>query len=265
MKHSAPVTAAGIALSMFLFAACATSAPPAAGEQITSAATAADGAQSSDAAEETTAAQPASAPQVSTGADAITITGSGNGETAAIPLDKPYYIVTTTNAAASDYGTVVVTVKGQEIPVIMSMAAENTSVFQPQGSSVTFTIEATGGYVLKLANPPSTSGAVAAPQTFKGAAGTVVTPVVRTKGTYVMLSLKYLGTPNEDAPSGAMLATAQIYDAVTGDSVLNVPKYVNKAKTEDSDGNTRPKPGTYFLIVTGASAEDTWEASITEG
>ena len=172
---------------------------------------------------------------------------------------------TTTNAAASDYGTVMVTVKGQEIPAIMSMAAENTSVFQPQDSSVTFTIEATGGYVLKLANPPSISGAVAAPQTFKGSAGTVVTPVVRTKGTYVMLSLKYLGTPNEDAPSGAMLATAQIYDAVTGDSVLNVPKYVNKAKIEDSDGNTRPKPGTYFLIVTGASAEDTWEASITEG
>ena len=61
-----------------------------------------------------------------------------------------------------------------------------------------------------------------------------------------------------------MLASASIYDAATGDGVLNVPKYVNKAKTEDSDGNTAEKPGTYFLIVTGQSAEDTWEASITE-
>jgi hypothetical protein len=62
-----------------------------------------------------------------------------------------------------------------------------------------------------------------------------------------------------------MLATATIYDAATGDAVLNVPKYVNKVNTEDSDGNTREKPGTYFLIVHGQSAADTWEASITEG
>jgi hypothetical protein len=61
-----------------------------------------------------------------------------------------------------------------------------------------------------------------------------------------------------------MLATANIYDAATGDAVLNVPKYVNKAKPEDSDGNTREKPGTYFLIITGSSAADRWEASITE-
>ena len=61
-----------------------------------------------------------------------------------------------------------------------------------------------------------------------------------------------------------MLATATMYDAATGDAVLNVPKYVNKAKTEDSHGNTTGKPGTYFLIVTGQTAQDTWEASITE-
>jgi hypothetical protein len=249
---------------MFLLASCAASAPPTTVEQTsatTSETTAEDPNTSS---EPTTDTNPGSAPQVTTGADGITVTGSGNGETSAIAFDKPYYIVTTTNAAAAEYGSVMVTVKGQEIPTIMSMAAEHTSVFQPDGGSVAFTIEATGGYVLKFANPPSTSGAVAAPQTFKGAEGTTVTPVVSTRGTYVRLSLKYLGTPDEDAPSGAMLATAQIYDASTGDSVLNVPKYVNKAKTEDSDGNTRDKPGTYFLIVTGASAEDSWEASITE-
>jgi hypothetical protein len=55
-----------------------------------------------------------------------------------------------------------------------------------------------------------------------------------------------------------------IYDAATGGAVLNVPKYVNKAKPEDSDGSTREKPGTYFLIITGGSATDPWEASITE-
>lgn len=263
MKHNATITAVGIALSMFLLASCAPSTPPVTDEP-TSVATEEADTENSEAAEATTAAQPAAAPQVSIGPDSVTITGSGNGETTAVELDKPYYLVTTTNAAASDYGSVMVTVKGQELPAIMSMAAEATSVFQPPSPSVTFTIEATGGYVLKFAGPPSTSGAAAAPQTFTGAAGTVVTPVVSTKGTYVMLSLKYTGTPDENASTGVMLATAHIYDAATGDSVMN-PKYVNKAKTEDSDGNTRSEPGTYFLIVTGTSAEDTWEASITEG
>lgn len=264
MKHSARLTAVGIALSMFVFASCATSTPPTTG-QPTSVTTSGDPAgDPNPPAEEPTAAAPGSAPQVTTGADGVTVTGSGNGETVPIAFDKPYYVVTVTNAAAADVGSVMLTVKGQEIPAIMTLAAEYTTVFRPDGGSVAFVIEATGGYVLKFANPPSTSGAVAAPQTFKGAEGTTVTPVVSTKGTYVRLSLKYLGTPDEDASSGAMLATAQIYDAATGDSVLNVPKYVNKTKTEDSDGNTRDKPGTYFLIVTGSSAEDAWEASITE-
>lgn len=88
--------------------------------------------------------------------------------------------------------------------------------------------------------------------------------MVRTKGNYVQLGLKYTGAADPSAPTGAMLATAMIYDAISGDQVLNVPKYVNKAKTEDADGNTRDQPGSYFLIVTGESDADTWEASITE-
>jgi hypothetical protein len=87
---------------------------------------------------------------------------------------------------------------------------------------------------------------------------------VTTKGTYVKLSLKYTGTADANGSTGAMLATATIYDAATGDAVLNVPQYVNKAKTEDSDGNTTGKPGTCFLIVTGQTANDTWEESVTE-
>ena len=105
---------------------------------------------------------------------------------------------------------------------------------------------------------------MAAPQTFKGAAGTTVTPLVKTAGNYVKLTVKYLGAADENAPTGAMLASAMIYDAADGEPVLNVPKYVNKAKVEDSDGITRDKPGTFFLIVTGSSADDPWEASITE-
>lgn len=264
MKHSVPATAVGIALSMLLLASCAASAPSTAPQ--TSVATSQKTAEGSNTSSTPrTGADQGAAPQVKTGADAITVTGSGNGETGPIVFDKPYYIVTTTNAAAADYGTVSVTVKGQELPLVMSIAAEETSVFKPRGGSVSFTIEATGGYVLTFANPPALSGAATAPQKFTGAAGSTVTPVVSTKGTYVRLSLKYLGTPDEKAPSGAMLARAQIYDASTGDSVLNVPKYVNKTKTEDSDGATRAKAGSYFLIVTGASAQDRWEASITEG
>jgi hypothetical protein len=219
----------------------------------------------SAAADETSAGAPApaAAPQVSTGTDSITITGSGNGETAPIALDKPYYIAKVTNAAAADYGSVTVTVKGKELPALMTLAADYTTVFRPDAPSLSLVIEATGAYTIALGNPPSGTPA-AAPQTFKGAAGTTVTPLVKTAGTYVKLSLKYLGSPDPDAPTGAMLATASIYDAATGDAVLNVPKYVNKAKPEDSDGSTREKAGTYFLIITGSSADDQWEASITE-
>jgi hypothetical protein len=260
MTHINPLATVGIAVSLAILTSCGTSAPPTAGvpdAAITEATSAAADEASAG------ASAPAAAPQVSTGQDSITITGSGNGETASIALDKPYYIVEVTNAAAADYGTVTVTVKGKELPAIMTLAADYTTVFRPESPALSLVIEATGAYTIALGNPPSGTPA-AAPQTFKGAAGTTVTPLVKTAGTYVKLTLKYLGSPDPNAPTGAMLATANIYDAATGDAVLNVPKYVNKAKPEDSDGNTREKPGTYFLIVTGSSAADQWEASITE-
>jgi len=259
MTHINPLATVGIAFSLAILTACGSSTPATSGvpdAAITEATSAAD---------ETSAAAPApaTAPQVSTGQDSITIAGSGNGETAPIALDKPYYIAKVTNAAAADYGSVTVTVKGKELPALMTLAADYTTVFRPDAPSLSLVIEATGAYTIALGNPP-TGAPVAAPQTFKGAAGTTVTPLVKTAGTYVKLSLKYLGSPDPDAPTGAMLATANIYDAATGDAVLNVPKYVNKAKPEDSDGSTREKAGTYFLIITGSSADDQWEASITE-
>jgi hypothetical protein len=261
MKHSVALTAAGLALSLALVTSCGT-APPAATQ---APAKDAVSASAEDTTTSTTKEAPKdAAPQVTSGPDSITVKGSGNGETTPIAFDQPYYVVRITNAAAAEYGTVQVSVKGEELPSIMSMSAEYTRVFQPKATSVVFTIEATGGYTLQFTNPQAVSSAVAAPKTFKGGAGTMVTPLVSTKGDYVKLSLKYTGTPDAEGKSGAMLATATIYDAATGDGVLNVPKYVNKAKTEDSDGNTREKPGTYFLIVTGQSAQDTWEASITE-
>ncbi len=260
MKHTAAAQAAGIALSFALLAACGTtSAPPAGEDSVATTAGEAAPAEESPAAE-----NPGSAPQVTTDANGITVTGSGNGETGPITFDQPYYLVKTTNSAAADFGTVIVTVTGKELPSIMSTTAEDVAVFTPDGTSAALTIEATGGYVLTFGNPPSTAGAVAAPQTFSGAEGILVTPVVKTTGTYVKLSLAYTGTADENAPTGAMLARAQIYDAATGGSVLNVPTYVNKAKTEDSDGQTTKGPGAYFLIVHGTAAEDTWEASITE-
>jgi hypothetical protein len=261
MKHSFPLSAAGVALSLLLLTSCGTAAPTA------SQAAPKDAVSSS--AETTTTetskeAPQGAAPSVTNGQDSITVKGSGNGETPSIAFDQPYYLVKTTNAMAGEYGSVQVSIKGQELPAIMVMAAEYTSVFQPKETSVVFTIEAAGGYSLEFTKPKALSTAVAAPQTFKGGAGTVVTPLVSTKGDYVKLTLKYTGTPDPNGMTGQMLATATIYDAATGDGVLNVPKYVNKAKTEDSDGNTREKPGTYFIICTGQSAADTWEASITE-
>jgi hypothetical protein len=55
------------------------------------------------------------------------------------------------------------------------MTAEYTTVFQPDPVPVVFTIEATGDYTLEFIKPSVLSTAVAAPQTFKGAAGTTVT------------------------------------------------------------------------------------------
>jgi hypothetical protein len=260
MKHISPLLTVGIAVSLSILASCGTPAPSA---PVMPDAAITEAVPATADAETSSAPAPAAAPQVTAGADAITVTGSGNGETSAIAMDKPYYIVKVTNAAAADYGNVMVTVKGKELPAIMTMAAAYTTVFRPEAASQTLVIEATGAYSIEFGNPP-TGVAVAAPQTFKGAEGTVVTPLVKTGGSYVKLGLKYLGSADEGAPSGMMLVTANIYDAATGDSVLNVPKYVNKAKPEDSDGRTMKGPGTYFLIVTGASADDPWEASITE-
>jgi hypothetical protein len=259
MKHNIPLTAASTALTLALLASCGTGTPTTAGAPATSAASA-----SAETTSTSTEAPPAAAPQVTNGQGSITVKGSGNGETSPIAFDQPYYIVKTTNAAAAEYGTVQVSIKGKDLPAIMTMNAEYTTVFQPGGASVVFTIEASGGYTLEFTKPAALSTAVAAPQTFKGGAGTTVTPLVTTKGTYVKLGLKYTGAADANGKTGAMLASASICDAATGDGVLNVPKYVNKAKPEDSDGTTTGKPGTYFLIVTGQSAEDTWEASITE-
>ncbi len=260
MKHSVPLSAAGVVLSLLLLSSCGTSPTATQGAPKDAVSSSAE----TTTTETTKDAPKDAAPQVSTGQDSITVKGSGNGETPSIAFDQPYYIVKTTNAEAAEYGTVQVSIKGSELPAIMSMSAEYTTVFQPKGSSVVFTIEATGGYTLQFTKPAALSTAVAAPQTFKGGAGTVVTPLVKTAGDYVKLTIKYTGTPDPNGKTGQMLASASIYDAETGDRVLNVPKYVNKAKTEDSDGNTREKPGTYFLICTGQSAADTWEASITE-
>lgn len=260
MKHTISAATVGVALASVLLSACGTTPPAqtAAGDPAT---------QPAASAEESTSQAPAqgSAPQVATTGDTITVTGSGNGETPAITFDQPYYIVKATNAAAADYGNLMVTVKGKELPSFMTLAESYTTIFQPDSTSVTFTIEAAGAYTLEFAKPPAASAAVAAPQTFKGAAGTLVTPPVKIAGSSLELSLKYLGAADESAPTGAMLATVNAYDVKTGDPVLNVPIYVNKAKTEDSGGGNAKEGNAYFLIISGASAADTWEASISEG
>lgn len=260
MKHRILIAASAV-LSLALLTSCGTDPKASKVPDVAGAATSA--ASSAETQATTKDAPKDAAPEVTMGADSITVQGSGNGETAAIAFAEKYYVVKTTNAEAAEFGTVQVSVKGKELPAIMSIVAEQTSVFQPSGSSVVFTIEASGGYTLTFSKPKAVSTAVAAPQTFKGGAGTTVTPLVKTAGKYVKLSLKYTGTPDANGKTGQMLASAQIYDAVSGDAVLNVPKYVNKAKTSDSDGR-EAGPGTYFLIVTGQSAQDTWEASITE-
>ncbi len=257
MKHKSPLATVGIAVCLTVLTACGAS---------TTTSSSSAPASSTTAGQATTAESTpqASTPQVSQGQDSITVSGVGNGEVGPLTLDQPYYIVKTTNASAADYGVLTVTVKGKELPTITSLAPEYTRVFQPPSPSVTFTIECPGAYTLQFTKPPALSTAVPAPKSFEGAGGTTVTGLVSTKGTYVKLSLEYKGQADPNAATGIMLVDAQIYDAVTGDSILNVPRYVNKAKTEDSDGRTTQKPGAYFLIVSSRSDADTWEAKITE-
>ena len=145
MKHSVPLTAAGVALSLLLLASCGTAAPTASQAP----------AKDAVSADTTTTSTPEdapkdAAPQVTNGQDSITVKGSGKGETTPTAFDQPYYLVRTTNAAAAEYGTVQVSIKGQELPAIMSMSAEYTTVFQPKSASVVFTIEATGDYTLQF-------------------------------------------------------------------------------------------------------------------
>lgn len=260
MKHTI-LLGASVMLSLALLTSCGTDPKASKAQSPAAAATTAETTADS---QTTKDAPKDAAPQVTLGANSITVKGSGNGETAAIAMDQKYYVVKTTNAMASEYGTVQVTVKGQELPASTTLADQSTWVFQPPSPSVVLTIEASGGYTMEFTKPKPVSGAAAAPKTFTGGAGTTVTSMVKTAGTYVNLSLKYTGAADPNGQTGAMLASAQIYDATTGDAVLNVPKYVNKAKTEDSDGRTVDAPSTYFLIVTAQSAKDTWEASITE-
>ena len=43
------------------------------------------------------------------------------------------------------------------------------------------------------------------------------------------------------------------------------PVYVNKVKTEDDNGREVSKAGVYFLLVTGQSASDPWEVTLSTG
>ena len=201
----------------------------------------------------------ASSIQVVSANGTVTVKGSGDAESQPIPLALPYYIA---KISADDMTSVLVTEKGADLPVL-TVIGNHTAIYRPGSKSPAWKVEATGPYTIELGAPVASSPADPAPKTFTGAQGTTVTPAVSVPAGYVTVKVAYKGTADANAPSGQMLATATLYDAATSESVLGKPVYVNKTKTTEEDGRDMSKAGVYFLIVTGQSAADSWEVTVS--
>jgi hypothetical protein len=116
---------------------------------------------------------------------------------------------------------------------------------------------------VEFRKPLALDGAQPAPLTVTGGQGTTITPLVKTKGNYVMLRLKYTGAVDPGKVGGMPLATGDLFDAVTGDPwVRNQSVYDHNIQSQD--GTTRDAPGVYFAIIHCGKDGGAWEATITE-
>ncbi len=205
----------------------------------------------------------------------IVIQGSGNGSAGPVALDQAYYVVKA-KYQGEQYSMLQATYKvklgGSDVEknlVFVQSGAEVMSVFQndrAQGQasrSLTFQVQAAGPYTIELLKPPALTGALGAPQTFKGGKGWMMTPLVKTKGNYVMLCLQWTGAVDPNKKGGLPLASANLYDAETGDNWVRNQSVYNK-NTKSDDGYTAKKPGVYFALVNSGKDGGSWEVSILE-
>ncbi len=238
------------------------------------ASTAASGASAAPAASEATAAKVAGKAEVKAGENSIIVQGSGNADVGPIVFDQPYYVVKATYEAA-EYSMLEVTYKqtlgGEEIenslvttpPRVNSMRVFQVDRQGKPAREMKFQVKSSGTYTIEFLKPAAVASAQAAPKTFTGGAGYTMTPLVKTAGNYVMLRLKYTGAVDPARVGGMPLASANLYDAATGDPwVRNQNVYDHNVQSQD--GYTAPKPGTYFAIVDCSKEGGSWEVTITE-
>ncbi len=205
----------------------------------------------------------------------IVIQGSGNGNAGPVTLDQPYYIVKAKYQSSEQYSMLQASYKvklgGTDVEknlVFVQAGAEVMRVFQSdlQGQAprtLTFAVQAAGPYTIELMKPPTLTGALQSPQTFKGGKGWMMTPLVKTKGNYVMLRLQWTGAVDPNKKGGLPLASANLYDAETGDNWVRNQNVYNK-NTKSEDGYTAKKPGVYFALVNCGKDGGSWEVSIVE-
>lgn len=224
---------------------------------------------------ESAAAKVADQSAVSNTATSIIVTGSGNGQVGPITFDQPYYIVKAKYESSEDYSMFQASYKetmgGTEIDnylATLAKGAEYVRVFQPvkgdkPSVDITFDVKSEGTYTVEFMKPFALDGAQPAPLTVNGGKGSTITPLVKTKGNYVMLRLKYTGAVDPSKVGGMPLATGDLYDAETGDPwVRNQNVYDHNIQSQD--GATRDKPSVYFAIIHCRKDGGAWEATITE-
>jgi hypothetical protein len=212
---------------------------------------------------------------IKTTAGSIIIQGSGSGNAGPVTFDQAYYIVKAKYQSSEQYSMLQATYKvklgGTDIEKNLAFAAagaEVMRVFQPEkqgqaSSTITFQVKSEGSYTIELMKPPAVTSVLSAPQTFSGGQGWMMTPLVKTKGNYVMLRIKYTGKVDPNKKGGLPLASATLYDAATGDDWVRNQSVYN-SKPEEQDGHTGSKPGVYFALVSCSQAGGTWEVAITE-
>lgn len=98
---------------------------------------------------------------MTTGPDGIDIVGKGDGQVPAFAVNQPYYIAT---IDVGDMENAILTIPGHDLPALMTIGKTLRVLHVPEGAKqVSFTVEATGAYMVHLAAPPSTASAKTAP------------------------------------------------------------------------------------------------------
>ena len=203
------------------------------------------------------------------------IKGSGNATVGPVDLDRGCYIIRA-KYSFGDYSMMTFSwidkYEGEDIDrniafVPSTLEGGLVRVFgndmkgQPS-RAYAFKIEAEGAYEIEFQVPPSLDTALAAPQTFTGGAGYIVTPLVKNSGNYIMLQIKFTGAA-EGQGGGIPLVSGDLYDAETGDPVVR-NQFCYKPGVVSEDGHSGDKPGFYFAVINCGQKNGAWEATIKQ-